>query len=64
MRPMYVLGKGSLIWNQGQLKLHTRHDWQEDGPHLPIEFALISSRDRLTLDRKKGVAHPFSLIDT
>ena len=38
------------------MKLHTRHDWQEDGPHRPIEFARISSRDRLTLVRKKGTA--------
>ena len=56
MSSIYVLGWGSLIWNPGQLKLHARHDWQEDGPHLPIEFARISRRDRLTLVRKKGSA--------
>ena len=56
MSSIYVLGWGSLIWNPGKLKLHARHDWQEDGPHLPIEFARISSRDRLTLVRKKGAA--------
>lgn len=56
MSSIYVLGWGSLIWNPGKLKLHARHDWQGDGPHLPIEFARISSRNRLTLVRKKGAA--------
>lgn len=50
-----ILGWGSLIWCPGALKLRTR--WHRDGPWLPIEFARISSADRVTL-----VIHPGSRI--
>lgn len=43
-----VLGWGSLIWDPRNLKIKQRH-WFLDGPSLPIEFARISSRGRLTL---------------
>ena len=42
-----VLGWGSLIWCPGCLRIKTL--WKRDGPELPIEFARISSGDRLTL---------------
>lgn len=42
-----VLGWGSLLSRPGALRVSGR--WQTDGPRLPIEFARISSRERLTL---------------
>jgi hypothetical protein len=51
MSRIAVLGWGSLIWNPRYLAL--AGDWHEDGPTLPIEFARISSGNRLTL-----VIHP------
>jgi len=42
-----VIGWGSLIWYPGSLLIKTR--WFKNGPLLPIEFARISSGDRLTL---------------
>ena len=41
------IGWGSLIWNQGSLKL--QGTWQSDGPYLPVEFARVSQDGRLTL---------------
>jgi len=46
-----VIGWGSLIASPGILRLQSR--WHRDGPALPVEFARISSGDRLTL-----VVHP------
>jgi len=46
MRIAYI-GWGSLIWNQGSLKL--QGTWQKDGPYLPVEFARVSQDGRLTL---------------
>lgn len=43
-----VLGWGSLIWNQENLKI-IDNKWFESGPILPIEFARISNGGRLTL---------------
>jgi hypothetical protein len=43
-----VLGWGSLIWNQAELKI-IDNKWNKDGPILPIEFARISQDGRLTL---------------
>jgi hypothetical protein len=42
-----VLGWGSLIWDPRGLDVEP--DWHLDGPLLPIEFARVSNRDRLTL---------------
>ncbi len=42
-----VIGWGSLIWDPKLLSIQTK--WFKDGPQLPIEFARISSGDRLTL---------------
>ncbi len=42
-----VIGWGSLIWCRRELRLSS--NWYPDGPELPIEFARISSGDRLTL---------------
>lgn len=42
-----VIGWGSLIWCPGCLQVTSR--WRTDGPELPIEFARISSDQRLTL---------------
>lgn len=42
-----VLGWGSLIWDPKELEIND--DWNEDGPELPIEFARLSGRGRLTL---------------
>lgn len=42
-----VLGWGSLIWKPGQLDIEPK--WHEDGPELPVEFARVSSGNRLTL---------------
>ncbi len=56
-----VLGWGSLIWDPKELKLKAQSEWQEDGPRLPIEFARISSRDRLTLVRKMD-AEPVQVL--
>jgi hypothetical protein len=48
-----VIGWGSLISSPGVLRLQTC--WHRDGPTLPVEFARISSGNRLTL-----VIHPSS----
>jgi len=42
-----VIGWGSLIWDPGELDI--QEDWKEDGPEMPVEFARLSSRGRLTL---------------
>jgi len=42
-----VLGWGSLIWDQRELR--TKGDWHEDGPLLPIEYRRISRDGRITL---------------
>lgn len=42
-----VIAWGSLVWTPQTLLLDSR--WYPDGPFLPLEFARISSRDRLTL---------------
>lgn len=42
-----VIGWGSLISSPGVLKLQSR--WHLKGPFLPVEFARISSGNRLTL---------------
>jgi len=42
-----VLGWGSLIWETGSLSITP--EWHKDGPKLPVEFARVSSGDRLTL---------------
>lgn len=46
-----ILGWGSLICETGELQIEGV--WKEDGPCLPVEFARISKRSRLTL-----VIHP------
>ncbi len=43
-----ILGWGSLVWKPGSLRL-LDNAWHPDGPLLPIEFARISRRNRLTL---------------
>ena len=48
-----IIGWGSLIWCPGCLRI--KSTWHSDGPLLPIEFARISSDQRLTL-----VIHPGS----
>jgi hypothetical protein len=48
-----IIGWGSLIWCPGSLQMKSL--WHRDGPILPIEYARISSGDRLTL-----VIHPGS----
>lgn len=49
-----VLGWGSLIWCPGSLLMKSA--WRPDGPRLPIEFARISSDNRLTLVIHDGSA--------
>ncbi len=46
-----VLGWGSLIWDQRELR--TAGGWRNDGPLLPLEFARLSASWPLTL-----VIHP------
>ena len=41
------LGWGSLIWEPGNLPIS--HEWREDGPKLPLEFARKSTDGRMTL---------------
>ena len=41
------LGWGSLIWEPGDLPIS--HEWREDGPKLPLEFARKSTDGRITL---------------
>ncbi len=47
-----ILGWGSLLTEQGELEIEN-NKWNNDGPHVPIEFARISKDKRLTL-----VIHP------
>ncbi len=49
-----IIGWGSLIWNPGDLEIDG--GWRDDGPFLPIEFARISRRNRLTLVIHSGAA--------
>lgn len=42
-----VIGWGSLIWDPRDLQIED--EWYTDGPMLPVEFARVSSRNRLTL---------------
>lgn len=49
-----VIGWGSLIWCPGLLLIKTR--WHGNGPMLPLEFARISSGNRLTLVIYPGVS--------
>lgn len=42
-----VIGWGSLIWDPRDLQIKDK--WHSDGPMLPVEFARVSSEDRLTL---------------
>ncbi|MFZ7137859.1 MAG: hypothetical protein ACOWW1_05525 [archaeon] len=48
-----VLGWGSLFWDPRMLKMSG--EWKNDGPCLPIEFARVSSFNRLTLVIHPGV---------
>lgn len=41
------LGWGSLIWDPRDLPIEG--EWQNDGPHLPVEFSRVSTDGRLTL---------------
>lgn len=41
------LGWGALIWNPGHLPI--LHEWREDGPKMPLEFARKSNDSRMTL---------------
>lgn len=41
------LGWGSLIWEPGDLPIS--HEWREDGPKMPLEFARKSDDGRMTL---------------
>jgi len=49
-----ILGWGSLICNHKYL--HTKGDWQNDGPELKLEFLRVSKDTRLTLviDEENG----------
>lgn len=42
-----VIGWGSLIWDPRDLQIED--EWHSDGPMLPVEFARVSSGNRLTL---------------
>ena len=42
-----TIGWGSLIWCPGSLRVQSR--WRSYEPELPIEFARISARERVTL---------------
>jgi hypothetical protein len=53
MKIAYI-GWGSLIWNQGSLKI--QDSWQDDGPLIPVEFARISQDGRLTLVLWRGAS--------
>jgi hypothetical protein len=53
------LGWGSLTWNPGGLPI--QHNWFQDGPLLPIEFARHSRGDRITLVIVPGVRYVRSL---
>lgn len=61
------LGWGSLIWDPQGLPIVP--PWQTNGPALPIEFARVSSKSRLTLTITPGAELvtalwcPFSSID-
>lgn len=46
-RKFVCLGWGSLIWDYGDLPIS--HEWREDGPKLPLEFARKSIDARMTL---------------
>jgi hypothetical protein len=59
------LGWGSLIWRPESLPIQNK--WFEDGPILPIEFARISSDDRVTLiidNKAKPIRTLWSLMTT
>ena len=46
-RMIACLGWGSLIWDPRELPVAP--PWRDDGPWLPVEFARVSSDQRLTL---------------
>lgn len=48
-----VIGWGSLIWEPKELDVEPT--WHTDGPMLPVEFARVSSRNRLTLVLRDNV---------
>ena len=47
MARFVCLGWGSLIWEPGDLPIS--HEWREDGPKMPLEFARKSNDGRMTL---------------
>jgi hypothetical protein len=57
-----IIGWGSLISSPGILGLQSR--WHRDGPLLPVEFARISSGDRLTLVIQREGTPRLDLIHT
>lgn len=51
-----ILGWGSLVWNPLNLNYNKEHNWNPEGPCLPIEFSRISANGRLTLVIDKKAA--------
>lgn len=58
MKRISVIAWGSLVWNPRELAIASK--FEPTGPHLPIEFARVSSDGRLTLviDEKFGASCP------
>ena len=69
MTEFAVIGYGSLIWDLDDLAPHVEGQWAlYSGPHLPLEFSLVSAKRRrglaLAIDHDHGQSCPSCIISS